>query len=594
VKVAKLPGLHRWLTVPSTVSGILGALLAIAYAFFTVQIPEGTLVQLLLCIAVWVALANVLGDRQEQGSLRTVRALATSSVERSVPVLQAAVREAAALPDLSFQVNLGYWCAGAGLIGLSYWLVPGVPWTIALRFAVIGVGLGPLVAMLAYLLEIERARAAVVVLAKEGLSVAQVLQALPPTRMSLRARMVVYGAIAIGTPLFLVFDMAVQRAERTFAALAVATSQAQRSSVLAADLRQALIGFAVVGGAVAVVVVTCSLLSGRALGEPMRELAAQAQRLTLGKIGQKTVVPAEDEVWAAGAGFLALEGQLAVVVTQLQAAGGQVKLATSELVASSARHEHGAQEQTLALAQTSATTEELARSAKQIAANANQVSALALQTVEASQEGQHSSEAFYRSILAVRGGNQAIADSVVKLNKRVQQVGRVVEFIDGIADKADLLALNAELEGHKAGEVGQGFSLVAAEMRRLAESVMESTREIGRLIEDIRDATNAAVMATEAGVKASDQGSALAQAVSEGLGNILKLSRTTSEAVRAISLATHQQQVGTDQLAQAMGDILASTRAGSAAQAEMQGANASLKGLADELERAVGQFEVVS
>ena len=88
---------------------------------------------------------------------------------------------------------------------------------------------------------------------------------------------------------------------------------------------------------------------------------------------------------------------------------------------------------------------------------------------------------------------------MVRLNKRVQQIGKVVEFINEIADKSDLLALNAELEGTKAGEVGRGFSLVAAEMRRLAENVITSTRAIEQLIEEIRDATNAAVMATEAG-----------------------------------------------------------------------------------------------
>ena len=74
-------------------------------------------------------------------------------------------------------------------------------------------------------------------------------------------------------------------------------------------------------------------------------------------------------------------------------------------------------------------------------------------------------------------------------NKRVQQIGKIVEFINGVADKSDLLALNAELEGTKAGEVGRGFSLVAAEMRRLAENVLESTKEIEGLIEEIREAT---------------------------------------------------------------------------------------------------------
>jgi methyl-accepting chemotaxis protein len=188
--------------------------------------------------------------------------------------------------------------------------------------------------------------------------------------------------------------------------------------------------------------------------------------------------------------------------------------------------------------------------------------------------------------------NQAIADSVVKLNKRVQQIGKVVEFIHEIADKSDLLALNAELEGTKAGQVGRGFSLVAAEMRRLAESVILSTHEIEKLIEEIRDSANAAVMATEAGVKATDRGAALAHQVSESLRSILDLAASTSDSVRSISLATQQQQTGTDQLAEAMGGILKVTQQGTHATRQLLGANSDLLALSLELQSVVDRFRI--
>jgi methyl-accepting chemotaxis protein len=57
----------------------------------------------------------------------------------------------------------------------------------------------------------------------------------------------------------------------------------------------------------------------------------------------------------------------------------------------------------------------------------------------------------------MRHDNQAIAAAVARLNKRVQQIGKIVEFINGVADKSDLLALNAELEGTKAGRGGAGL-----------------------------------------------------------------------------------------------------------------------------------------
>jgi methyl-accepting chemotaxis protein len=287
-----------------------------------------------------------------------------------------------------------------------------------------------------------------------------------------------------------------------------------------------------------------------------------------------------------------MESQLLVALRKLKEAGVKISATTGELISSSLKHEAGAADQTGALSQTSATTEELARSARQIAQNASDVSRLAQAMLDSAQGGKRSAGAFYASILRVREGNQAIADSVVRLNKRVQQVGRIVEFIDGIADKSDLLALNAELEGTKAGDVGRGFSLVAAEMRRLSESVMSSTREINRLISEIRDATNAAVMATEAGVKATDAGSALARQVTESLDRIVDFANQTTDAVKSITLATHQQQSGTDQLAAAMSDILRSTQNALGATAQMSSANADLSSLSRELQSTVARFEV--
>jgi methyl-accepting chemotaxis protein len=437
-----------------------------------------------------------------------------------------------------------------------------------------------------------RSRTAISQVAAVGLTSREVIAAIPPARMQLQRRLVIYAAVAVGTPMMLVIDMAVQHADRTFARVLAQPTALAQTATLATEQASGTMSLFIIAAAVMVMVVMCSYLSGSALGAPLRALAKKTGTMSAGKLGGNVVVPGEDEIWAAAAGFASLESQLVLVVTELQDAGRKIQTTTDDLVSSRGKHERGAGEQIAALAQTSATTEELARSAKQIALNATQVAELASQTLAAAKAGKSNADQFYVSILKVREGNQAIADSVVKLNKRVQQVGRIVEFIDGIADKSDLLALNAELEGNKAGEVGRGFSLVAAEMRRLSESVMSSTREIIGLIHEVRDATNAAVMATEAGVKASDKGSALAQKVSEGLSDILTFATTTADAVHRITLATHQQQVGTDQLAQAMSDILRSTQAGQGASTKMAAANDELQALATELKTTVGRFEV--
>jgi methyl-accepting chemotaxis protein len=129
-------------------------------------------------------------------------------------------------------------------------------------------------------------------------------------------------------------------------------------------------------------------------------------------------------------------------------------------------------------------------------------------------------------------------------------------------------------------------------MRRLAENVLSSTLAIERLIDEIRDATQAAVMATEAGLKTTERGASLAAQVDQSLGLILELARQTSHAVRSISLATQQQQTGTDQLAAAMGDILRVTEENAEATQQMVAANTDLSALARDLKATVQRFRV--
>jgi methyl-accepting chemotaxis protein len=592
---AAFKGLSRWITQPSLFGGLCGAALAVTYALATLERPPGTTLWFLAIVTGFVVAATLRGDVQEQGALGTVRAVGAGKRPADDESFRRSLRELFAFPDRAFWINFQNWGAGTVAIGLVYQLVPGVPWSVSLRICFLGLALAPISSLVTHLLVLRRCRKAMAsVVEAGGISPHEILRVCPPNRLQLRRRLILFTAIVVLTPNVLIADIAIQRTERMITRMLESSSRLEQAQALEAGEYEGLVPIGALAAMVIAVIFFTSYISGSALGQPMREISVEARRIASGDLRSARIVFAEDEVWAASAAFATMHSQLTSAISQLKTAGFKLSTTSEQLVATSGKHEDGATEQATALTETSATTEELARSARQIAGNAQSVAQMAEQTLSAAQAGMRSAEAFFLSMGRTRQGNQAIADSVVKLNKRVQQIGRIIEFINGIADKTDLLAVNAELEGTKAGDVGRGFSLVAAEMRRLAESVIDSTREIARLIEEIRDATNAAVMATEAGVKATDRGSALSARVTENLRSILDLARQTSDAVRSISLATHQQQTGTDQLAEAMNDILRSTQAGAAATREVAGANADLSNLAKDLDNAVQRFQVRS
>lgn len=166
---------------------------------------------------------------------------------------------------------------------------------------------------------------------------------------------------------------------------------------------------------------------------------------------------------------------------------------------------------------------------------------------------------------------QHTAEQTQLVSTHSDRIGEILSLIQDIADKSDLLALNAGLEGTRAGEVGRGFSLVAAEMRRLSEHVMDSVRDIRKLVSDMHGASHASVLATEEGIK---------------------LARETAAAAAKISQAVAQQREGTSQVKTAIVDIVSGVNESLSSSEETTKNAEGLLQLSHELKTTASNFRV--
>jgi methyl-accepting chemotaxis protein len=290
-------------------------------------------------------------------------------------------------------------------------------------------------------------------------------------------------------------------------------------------------------------------------------------------------------------GFSKVIVTLRTFVRQVNEAALQLSSSANEVLAASTQHESSSTEQAAAIHETTATMEELKHASAQIAENAGSVARVAEETLNSARSGRGAIAEFIQAMQQIRADGLAVSDSISKLLRRVERIGTVVDVIDEIADRSDLLALNAALEGSRAGEAGKGFSIVAAEMRRLAENVLESTKEIKNLISEIREATTAAASAADASRTGTEQGERLGSVAANAVEGILSGVQETSDAARVINLATQQQRTATEQVVASMGEIEDVTRQTTHASKQATSAAAELTQLASRLSEQLKRFK---
>jgi methyl-accepting chemotaxis protein len=282
----------------------------------------------------------------------------------------------------------------------------------------------------------------------------------------------------------------------------------------------------------------------------MKELSEHAQAIANGDLSREITTKGD-----LADAFRTMTNSISILTSEFMSLSAIMRDRTADILATAKQQEAGASQQAATVSEVTSTMEELAATARQIANNAESVTSSAEKAAGAVVEGQLALSSFTQSIDSIEAGNKTINDNIVQLNRYVQQIGGIIDLINDIADRSDLLALNAALEGTKAGQAGKGFLLVAAEMRRLAENVFNSTAEIKQLISEVTEATNSTVMATESGMRTTREGVERAGEAEKAFTRIIETIEETSKAAKQISLATQQQHTGTEQIVAAMGEV---------------------------------------
>jgi methyl-accepting chemotaxis protein len=204
-------------------------------------------------------------------------------------------------------------------------------------------------------------------------------------------------------------------------------------------------------------------------------------------------------------------------------------------------------------------------------------------------------EAMNLTVLGISEIRETVAETakkVKRLGETSQKISRIVNLISNFAAQTNLLALNAAIEAARAGEEGRGFSVVAEEVRDLAEQSANSTAEIEQLVEEIQAQTNEVVAAMETGTEQVVSGTKLVQNAREKLTQISMVSQQVKSLVQSISVAADTQTKTTNRIGASMQNIAAIAEDTSKQSEDVAQSFSELLQVAQNLKVSVAQFKV--
>jgi twitching motility protein PilJ len=236
--------------------------------------------------------------------------------------------------------------------------------------------------------------------------------------------------------------------------------------------------------------------------------------------------------------------------------------------------------------------EQLAASMRKVAEIAGASSESARQVLQATEHGRVAVQETVQDMQRIRAAVQRMAKQVKALGDRSLEISQIVSTIRDIANQTNLLALNAAIEAAGAGEAGARFAVVADQVRKLAESSTQATREIADLVKVIQSETQNAVVAMEHETQAVEAGSASAHRTGDVFNEISAIAQRSAELAKSIASSAADQTASTEQVGRSIKDFtggaIATQRATDLARATVE----DMVKLAESLTTAVSQFKL--
>ena len=286
------------------------------------------------------------------------------------------------------------------------------------------------------------------------------------------------------------------------------------------------------------------------------------------------------------------------MIENLNALIGKVKNASIQLISTATQISAAAKSQETAVTDFGSSTSEIAAGVNEISATAQQlartmgdVSSTINQTAELASAGRGSLEGMETTMASLSQATSSISGRLSAISEKAKNITSVVTTITKVADQTNLLSLNAAIEAEKAGEYGLGFSVVAREIRRLADQTAVATLDIDQMVKEMQSAVSSGVMEMDKFTDQVRRGVEAAGKLSEQLGLIIEQVQNLTPRFESVSQGMGTQSDGAKQISEAMVHLTEAARTTSSSIQESVKASSDLHEAVRGLREEVAKFK---
>ena len=326
--------------------------------------------------------------------------------------------------------------------------------------------------------------------------------------------------------------------------------------------------------------------------ESLEMEGSESRGLTAGQEGLS--VTSQNEVLQLYQAVTVMTSNLDSLLAQVRKSGIQVSSSSTEIAASARQLEATAAEQAASISEVSATSKEISATAQDFALRMNSVTAMATNAAElagASIKGLGDIKASMQTLL------ESTSRSSEKLNaisERMGNIGQVITTITKVANQINLLSLNAAIEAEKAGEYGIGFSVVAREIRRLADQTAVAAIEIEAMITETQESVRDGITTVESYTDRTRASTANIADISVHLERVIGHTQELRPHLEAVNQGMHMQSESASQISEAMSQLNETARQTRDSLVEFKEVTQQLNDAVRGLQEEVARFTVSS